>query len=67
MKDISHQRAPRKPPRFVCSICRATVEHGYSHNARPVNAGRCCSECNYDHVIPARMHFLLHGEVRGVS
>lgn len=37
-----------------CSICASTYE-GFGHNAAPINAGRCCSECNGDIVIPARI------------
>ena len=37
-----------------CSICGQTVV-GYGNNARPVNGGRCCDECNDTVVIPARI------------
>ena len=37
-----------------CSICGKEIK-GYGHNADPVNAGRCCSECNTLYVIPLRI------------
>lgn len=37
-----------------CSICGSRyMDHG--NNAWPVNNGRCCSPCNWAHVIPARL------------
>lgn len=38
-----------------CSICGKEYT-GWGNNARPVNNGRCCDECNTKVVIPARMH-----------
>lgn len=37
-----------------CSICGKEFE-GYGHNADPVNAGRCCAECNRLYVVPLRI------------
>jgi len=37
-----------------CSICKQQY-YGYGNNARPINDGRCCGECNDMVVIPARM------------
>jgi len=48
-----------------CSICNSHIkplkdeegkvvwEHG--NNAEPVNSGRCCDDCNWKVVIPARL------------
>lgn len=47
-----------------CSICGEliTIEPltGWTrgNNAFPVNAGRCCNDCNRDKVIPARFRAL---------
>jgi hypothetical protein len=41
-----------------CSICMQPIPDGawgYGHIAEPLNGGRCCSECNSRHVIPARI------------
>lgn len=40
---------------FTCSICGREVEGEYSHNAWPINDGRCCIECNALKVMPARI------------
>lgn len=44
-----------------CSICGRTMSEMESNNARPVNKGRCCRECNYEYVIPARMLMMQRG------
>jgi len=42
-----------------CSICADEIESMHdSHNAEPVNSGRCCSDCNYTIVIKARLNRL---------
>ena len=43
-----------------CSICQFEIDkqfHGWAegHNAAPVNSGRCCTRCNDEIVIPARL------------
>lgn len=38
-----------------CSICFHPTHIGVSHNAQPLNDGRCCGDCNTIYVIPARM------------
>ena len=43
---------------FVCSICGEFIVGEYSHNAWPVNEGRCCQGCNDTEVIPARLQDL---------
>ena len=38
-----------------CSICGITF-HGYGHNPDPfVHHGCCCTDCNWDFVIPYRI------------
>tara|TARA_R100001443_G_scaffold24201_4_gene36413 strand:- start:1167 stop:1343 length:177 start_codon:yes stop_codon:yes gene_type:complete len=49
-----------------CSICKNDIEEqktdggeiiwDQGHNARPVKNGRCCSDCNVNVVIPARLY-----------
>ena len=52
-----------KKPKF-CSICTKAIDDlvingeiawSDGHNAEPVKNGRCCSECNDNVVIPARL------------
>jgi hypothetical protein len=38
----------------TCSICRLPYV-GFSHDAGPINNGRCCTTCNDTVVIPARI------------
>ncbi len=38
----------------TCSICGKKYK-GYGNNARPVNDGRCCDDCNFKVVIPKRI------------
>lgn len=38
----------------ICSICKKEYT-GWGNNAEPINDGRCCDECNWKKVIPARM------------
>jgi len=47
--------------RKICSICQSTYT-GWGNNAAPVNAGRCCDECNDFVVIPARLHKIWRDE-----
>ncbi len=45
-------------PKRVIGINKETNEPIYwddGDNAEPVNSGRCCSDCNYKVVIPARL------------
>lgn len=46
--------------RKICSICEGPIDvQGGTwrdgHNAQPVNAGRCCTRCNNNVVIPERL------------
>lgn len=43
---------PRIRP--FCSICGNPYKD-WGHNAWPINDGRCCTGCNDDVVIPARI------------
>ena len=43
-----------------CSICGARINDRDSHNAQPVDDGRCCSACNNDYVIPMRIAMLTN-------
>ena len=40
-----------------CIICGDSYR-GMGHNAEPVKDGRCCTDCNYLKVIPARMDLI---------
>ena len=40
-------------PVKVCSICGGAIV-GFGNSAQPINDGRCCDQCNADHVIPAQ-------------
>jgi hypothetical protein len=42
-----------------CSICYVPIMPERSHNAQPINDGRCCGNCNTLHVIPARIASLF--------
>lgn len=63
----------RPVPIFNCSICNELIEvewpSGWSqgHNARPVNDGRCCSDCNWTVVIPARLALIFRPPRHGGS
>lgn len=41
--------------KHFCSICGQAMLDEFSNNAQPVNNGRCCNNCNYTVVIPARI------------
>lgn len=43
-----------------CNICQHEYE-GMGHNAKPVNDGRCCKECNDLFVLPARIARRMQG------
>ena len=42
----------------VCSICGKKYE-GFGNNARPINNGRCCDECNRTKVVPFRIAMMF--------
>jgi hypothetical protein len=45
------------PSDKICSICQRVFTE-FGNNAQPVNAGRCCDECNNAVVIPARINMV---------
>jgi|TARA_B100000315_G_C14396288_1_gene504356 hypothetical protein len=57
---------PMKKVTLNCSICKEKIDEQITkntntvywtegHNAEPINAGRCCTECNNNVVIPIRL------------
>jgi hypothetical protein len=59
-----------------CSICNEEIKgmvvyrdghpevpYQGGNNAEPVNGGRCCDECNFSVVIPARLGILNYKEL----
>ena len=51
---------------LTCSICQGAIDAQGTwlrgHNAQPVNNGRCCTECNWQVVIPARLVLIKRAE-----
>jgi hypothetical protein len=45
----------------TCSICKHEFT-GHGNNAQPINSGRCCGDCNWMVVIPARIDALYQRE-----
>lgn len=51
---------------LICSICfqpippKGTYRGG--NNADPINDGRCCDDCDWRYVIPARIAMMRGGE-----
>ena len=43
-----------------CSICGVRINDRDSHNAMPINDGRCCKACNDEFVIPVRIAMLTN-------
>ena len=41
-----------------CCLCGTEIKELLSHNAQPVKDGRCCLDCNFNKVVPARMKIL---------
>jgi|8_EtaG_2_1085327.scaffolds.fasta_scaffold44668_5 hypothetical protein len=40
---------------FKCCICGFTT-YGYGNNPNPIKEkGKCCDDCNADHVLPVRI------------
>ena len=53
----------------TCVICKHPIgvdRNGWDggHNAEPVTEGRCCEECNWNHVVPARFRQMRHRNKR---
>ena len=44
---------------MICSICNEEIQAKgnwvLGNNADPINDGRCCDDCNWGVVIPARL------------
>lgn len=48
-----------------CCICGNPILDKFGNNPYPVKAeGRCCDECNWEYVIPARIINLRRKEMR---
>lgn len=54
--------------RIRCSICKRRIDieliSGWTqgNNAQPINAGRCCNDCNAMFVIPERLARMIRKE-----
>ena len=46
-----------------CCIC-GRVFYGYGNNAEPFRKGRCCEECNWIYVVPARIKDVEAKEIK---
>lgn len=49
-----NHKTSKTPQPQRCSICGRHY-NGWGNNAKPVNNGRCCDDCNGMVVIPARL------------
>jgi hypothetical protein len=53
---------------MICSICNEEIQAKgdwvLGNNAEPINEGRCCDDCNWRVVIPARLDELQEYKVR---
>lgn len=49
-----------KNEKQICVICKKEFT-GWSNNAEPVAEGECCSKCNEELVIPARIEEMFEG------
>lgn len=45
--------------KIKCSICKKEIEEIESHNAEPINNGRCCDKCNFTKVVPERIKQII--------
>lgn len=44
--------------KYVCCIC-GKIEEGYGNDPWPLSEkGKCCDECNFEKVVPARITML---------
>ena len=41
-----------------CSICGEFID-GHGHNSEPVLPGLCCTRCNGEVVVPARLLYVI--------
>tara|TARA_R100000734_G_C3255608_1_gene55812 strand:- start:318 stop:491 length:174 start_codon:yes stop_codon:yes gene_type:complete len=45
---------------FECVICGEVKKDQWDHNPEPISKeGRCCTDCNYDVVVPKRLELIL--------
>lgn len=49
-----------------CVICNGSYK-GHGHNAQPVKDGRCCTDCNWMTVIPARVSAFQEQKLKAIS
>ena len=46
---------------FECVICGEVREGEWDHSPDPISKeGRCCTNCNYDVVVPKRLELMLN-------
>ena len=48
---------------YRCCICNKIL-YDLGNNAEPVRKGRCCDECNWIYVIPARLKDVEMKEIK---
>tara|TARA_Y100000296_G_C4931218_1_gene136726 strand:- start:71 stop:253 length:183 start_codon:yes stop_codon:yes gene_type:complete len=57
-----------KEKKTRCSICGGLIHNIIGgiigNNAKPINDGRCCDECNNNIVLPRRLTDLANKEVK---
>ena len=52
---VDDAAAPATADKFTCCLCGKECVEEESHNASPVESGRCCTACNMTVVISARL------------
>ena len=57
-----HQIGTEWEELIACSLCLNTIRKSESHNAEPLNDGRCCDDCNYSKVISERIKFMRNAK-----
>lgn len=57
---MNQKPRPRPAKLIRCSICFGELGDPWGNNAEPVNAGRCCANCNFRVVIPARIRIVTN-------
>ena len=53
--------------KIQCCLCSKEIIEKYSHNAEPIQKGRCCTDCNIDKVIPERIRILVDDIEKGTK
>jgi hypothetical protein len=51
-------KKPEAKPHPTCCLCGKRCDCPYGHNPQPVMEGKCCSECNFTKVLPARIEMM---------